>query len=191
MSDPTNLPRPETRGAAPAASGEKHAGRGPVGKSSLVAEALKKAAVAWVSVDGGPALALWCLPIDEALYVVSGPGEQAAPGLADAGQARVSLRGDHGGRIVTWPAAVTRLDPGSEEWATVAPQLAAKRLNARGSATALVERWAAECSVNRLAPAGEPEEPGDASEAAPPRESPAARPAKRPFRLHRVRGARR
>ena len=154
----------------------------------LVTEALKKAAVAWVSVDGGPALALWCLPLDDALYIVSGPGEQAAPGLAYADEARVSLRGDHGGRIVTWPAEVTRIDPRSEEWATVVPQLAAKRLNAPGSATALAERWAAECTVNRLAP-GEPEEPGDASEAAPPRESPAARPAKRPFRLHRVRGA--
>ncbi|MFC0528251.1 hypothetical protein [Phytohabitans kaempferiae] len=156
----------------------------------LVTEAMKKAAVAWVSVGDGPALALWCLPIDDALYVVSGPGEQSAPGLADAGAARVSLRGDHGGRIVTWPAEVTRVDPGSEEWATVAPQLAAKRLNAPGSATALAERWAAECAVNRLAPAGEPEARSDGSEATPPRESPAARPAKRPFRLHRVRGAR-
>lgn len=157
----------------------------------LVSEALKKAAVAWVSVDGGPALALWCLPIDDALYIVSGPGEQAAPGLAYADEARVSLRGDHGGRIVTWPAEVTRVDPRSEEWTTVVPQLAGKRLNAPGSATALAERWAAECSVNRLTPAGGPEEPGDGPEAAPPRESPAARPAKRPFRLHRVRGARR
>ncbi|MDQ7906777.1 hypothetical protein RB614_19865 [Phytohabitans sp. ZYX-F-186] len=156
----------------------------------LVSEALKKAAVAWVSVDGGPALALWCLPIDDALYVVSGPGEQAAPGLAYADEARVSLRGDHGGRIVTWSAEVTRIDPRSEEWTAVVPQLAGKRLNAPGSATALAERWAAECSVNRLAPAGDPEPPGDASEAAPPRESPAARPARRPFRLHRVRGAR-
>lgn len=155
----------------------------------LVTEALKKAAVAWVSVDGGPALALWCLPIDDALYIVSGPGEQSAPGLAYADEAQVSLRGDHGGRIVTWPAEVTRIDPRSEEWTSVVPQLATKRLNAPGSATALAERWAAECTVNRLAPAGDPELPGDASEAAPPRESPAARPAKRPFRLHRVRGA--
>jgi hypothetical protein len=50
----------------------------------LVSEALKKAAVAWVSVDGGPALALWCMPIDDALYIVSGQGEQDAPGLAYA-----------------------------------------------------------------------------------------------------------
>jgi len=152
-------------------------------------EALKKAAVAWVSVGDGPARALWCLAIDDALYVVSGTGEQSAPDLAYADEATVSLRGDHGGRIVTWPAEVTRIDPRSEEWTTVAPQLAAKRLNASGSTAALIERWAAECTINRLAAEGDPEERGDASEAAPPRETPAARPAKRPFRLHRVRGA--
>ena len=58
-----------------------------------------------------PAYALWCLPLDGALLVVTGPGEQSAPGLADATGAQVSLRGDHGGRIVTWPARVTRLLP--------------------------------------------------------------------------------
>lgn len=180
MADPTNPPRP---GGA-AATGGRGSPRDP-----LVAEASKKAAVAWVSVGDGPAFALWCLPVDDALYVVSGPGEQAAPGLAHADEARVSLRGDHGGRIVTWAATVIRVDPGSEEWTTVAPQLAAKRLNAPGPATALAERWAAECTVNRLTPAGPPETPGDGSEAAAPRGSTAARPAKRPFRLHRVRGA--
>ncbi|GFJ91132.1 hypothetical protein Prum_047740 [Phytohabitans rumicis] len=87
----------------------------------LIAEAMKKASVAWVAVGDGPALALWCLPLDDALYVVSGPGEQSAPGLAIATAAEVRLRGDHGGRIVTWPAEVTRVDPRSEEWATVAP----------------------------------------------------------------------
>lgn len=155
----------------------------------LIAEAMKKAAVAWVAVDDGPALALWCLPLDDALYVVSGPGEQSAPGLANATAAQVSLRGDHGGRIVTWPAEVTPVDPRSEEWSTVAPQLAAKRLNASGAAADLAARWAAECTVVRLAPAGPPSPPTSTSESTPPRDSPAARPARLPFRLHKVRGA--
>jgi hypothetical protein len=103
----------------------------------------------------------------------------------------VTLRGDHGGRIVTWPAEVTRVLPDTEEWGTVAPQLASKRLNAPGPTERLVERWAAECAVHRLAPAGEPTEAGptlpDAAQAAPPRESPATRHTRRPFRLHRVR----
>lgn len=164
----------------------------------LVDEAMKKAAVAWVAVAGRPAVALWCLPLDGALYVVSGPGEQSAPGIDSAAEASgtgaradVTLRGDHGGRIVTWPADVSRVAPGTEEWEKVAPQLAAKRLNAPGTAEALAARWAAECVVTRLAPAGEPIEADatlpDGSLAAAPRPTSAARQTAKPFRLHRVR----
>ena len=158
----------------------------------LVGEAMKKAAIAWVAVGDQPALALWCLPTDGALWVVSGAGEQAAPGLAPGTEALVTLRGDHGGRIVTWRAAVTRLDPDSEEWAEVAPQLAGKRLNAPTDATALVARWAHECTVYKLAPmADEVAEAGpslpDSSLAEPPRDSSARRHTRAPFRLHRVR----
>jgi hypothetical protein len=157
----------------------------------LVDEAMKKAAVAWVSVDGGPAVGLWCMPLDGALYVVSGPGEQSAPGLAATAATAVTLRGDHGGQIVTWRAEVTRIEPGSDEWTTVAPLVAAKRLNARDSTADLVERWAAECTLHRLAPAGAPVAAGDSlpdgSLAAPPRETPATRQTRKPFRLHRVR----
>jgi hypothetical protein len=158
----------------------------------VVDEAIKKAALAWISVADGPALALWCMPLDGALLVVSGPGEQAAPGLGDTDRAMVSLRGDHGGRIVTWPAVVERLDPASEEWAAAAPQLAGKRLNASGTAEALVARWAQTgCAVVRLTPADSPELTGkalpDTSLAEPPRDSPARVPTPRPFRLHKVR----
>lgn len=148
---------------------------------------MRRAAIAWVAVAGGPARALWCLHLEGALYLVSGAGEQPAPELAGADAATVALRGDHGGRIVTWPARVTRVEPASEEWSTVAPQVAAKRLNASGTADALVERWARECTLTRLDPAGPPAEPGTRSDAAPPRETPAARRTKPPFRLHRVR----
>lgn len=158
---------------------------------ALVEEAMKKAAVAWVSVAEQPARGLWCLPLNGSLYVVSGPGEQSAPGLAGAGTATVTLRGDHGGRIVTWPAEVSRVEPGTEEWDTVAPQLAAKRLNAPGTAEQVAARWAAECVVSRLTPAGAPVEAGPtlptSSLAAAPPPTPAARRTPRPFRLHRVR----
>lgn len=157
----------------------------------LVDEAMKKASVAWVAVGPRPPVALWCIPQDGALYIVSGPGEQSAPGLAEAETASVTLRGDHGGQIVTWPATVTRVAPESEQWSTLAPLVAAKRLNAPGSAAALVERWAAQCTLHRLAPAGAPLAAGatlpDEAQAAPPRETPAARPTRKPFRLHRVR----
>jgi hypothetical protein len=160
----------------------------------LIDEAMKKAAVAWLTVPGADrTYPVWCLWHEGALYVISGPGEQPAPGLADAGTATVTGRGDHGGRIVSWPAEVSRVEPGTEEWDTVATQLAGKRLNASGSAGETVLRWAEECVVSRLAPTGEPTEAGpdlpDGSLAVPPPPSPAARTTRRPFRLHRVRGA--
>jgi hypothetical protein len=160
----------------------------------VVEEAIKKAAVAWVSIDGGPPYALWCLPLDGALYVVSGRGEQAAPGLAGAATAEVTLRGDHGGRIVTWTADVRRVQPGDEEWNAVAPQVAGKRLNAPSAAEALVERWAMDCLLSRLAPADTTAVTGadlpDDSGAAPPRDTPATNATRKPFRLHKVKGAR-
>jgi hypothetical protein len=158
----------------------------------LVDEAMKKMPLAWLTVAGtvGP-YPVWCLWLDGALYLVSGGGEQPAPGLAEAGTAQVTVRGDHGGRILTWPAAVARLDPRDEEWSRVAPQLAGKRLNASGSAEDTVRRWAAECVISQLTPAADPIEAGpalpDDSGAAPPRPTPTARRTAKPFRLHRVR----
>ncbi|MFY1689709.1 hypothetical protein [Plantactinospora sp. WMMB782] len=157
----------------------------------LVAEAVKKAAVAWVAVGDRAPVALWCVPLDGVLHVVSGPGEQSAPGLAEAATAIVTLRGDHGGRIVTWPAEVTRIAPDGEQWASVALQVAAKRLNASGSPAELVQRWSADCVLSRLAPAGPALAAGqtlpDDSLAAPPRAAAPVRQTRRPFRLHRVR----
>ncbi|MEU1888613.1 hypothetical protein [Micromonospora sp. WMMD987] len=157
----------------------------------LVDEAMKKAAVAWVAVGAGAATALWCVPLEGSLFVVSGPGEQSAPGLADADAVRVTLRGDHGGRIVTWPARVTRLAPDTPEWETAAPLVAAKRLNASGPTADLVARWAADgCALTRLAPDGPPdagEALPDTSLAAEPRGAAVVRTTRKPFRLHRVR----
>jgi hypothetical protein len=154
----------------------------------LIEEAAKKAAVAWVRVDGGPALLVWTAWIDGALYVVTGDGEQAVPGLATAGTSEVSLRGDHGGLIITWEATVTVVDPAGETWATVAPQLAAKRLNGTGTTDEVVARWAASCVLLRLAPYGTTVAlPSESRAAPPPRPTPAVRLHRKPFRLHRVR----
>jgi hypothetical protein len=160
----------------------------------LVEEAMKKAAVAWLmpSGTGGQPYPVWCLWLDGCLYVVSGPGEQPAPGLADAATVEVTARGDHGGRIVTWPARALRVQPDGEEWNRVVPQLAGKRLNAPGGVPQTTARWAAECVVTRLEPADGPAEAGASlpatSGAAPPVPTPAARRTAKPFRLHRVRG---
>ena len=161
--------------------------------SAVLDEALKKAALAWVSTQDGPALGLWCMPLDGSLIMVTGPGEQFAPGLAEAGRATVRLRGDNGGLIVVSEMAVTRLTPGTDEWTEVAPQLAQKRLNASGTFDDVVARWAdTDCAVVRLTPSEQepavtaPDLSAD-SGAAPPRETPARVETRRPFRLHRVR----
>jgi hypothetical protein len=149
----------------------------------LVGEVGKKAAVAWL----GGRMA-WCGWFDDALYVVSGPGEQNLGDLADG--LEVTLRGDHGGRVVTWPAAVSRVEPGGEEWQKIAPQLAGKRLNASGTADEVVARWASTCVVYALRPGTDATTGTDlpgGSLAEPPRPTPAARATKPPFRLHRVR----
>lgn len=160
--------------------------------SPLVDEALKKAGVAWISVGDGPALALWCLPLDGGLIVVSGPGEQDAPGLAEAATATVRLRGDTGGLIVIVEATVERLTPGTEDWEAIAPALAGKRLNASGTAEQLIARWVETgCAIVRLTPVerepvAAPNLP-DESGATAPRDTPARVTVRRPFRLHRVR----
>jgi len=120
----------------------------------LITEAMKKAAVAWLGVGNRPAYPVWCLWSDGALYVVSGPGEQPAPGLAGATTAMVHARGDHGGQIVAWEAGVERVPPGSEQWSAVAPQLAAKRLNSAATGE-LVSRWADTAVVSRLVPSSD------------------------------------
>jgi hypothetical protein len=155
----------------------------------LVGEVGKKAAVAWL---GGPMVQnprmAWCAWFDDALYVVSGPGEQDLGELADG--VEVTLRGDHGGRVVTWPATVTRVVPGGEEWEKIAPQLAGKRLNAEGSTDQVVVRWASHNVVYALRPGSDATTGTDlpaGSLAEPPRPTPAASATKRPFRLHRVR----
>jgi hypothetical protein len=118
---------------------------------ALVSEAMRKAAVAWLTVSGRRPYPVWCHWIEDALYVVSGAGEQTAAGLTRAGTVTVTARGDHGGAIVTWTGTVTRVLPDTDAWAAVVPLLAAKRLNSAPAAE-LARRWATDCVVHRLAP---------------------------------------
>ncbi|HZM82092.1 MAG TPA: hypothetical protein VFC19_40750 [Candidatus Limnocylindrales bacterium] len=153
----------------------------------LVEEAARKAAIAWFSVDGGPARALWCLTIDGDICLVLGPGEQELPGLARASSVAVTLRGDHGGNIATFPVTVTRIRPESERWEAVTTQLVGKRLNSTGPTEQVVQRWAREASVWALTPAGDPAPPDSSGEFAPPRPTTAGTATRKPFKLHRVR----
>lgn len=153
----------------------------------LVVQAMRKAAVVWLSqLPGGRTAAVWCAWLDGALYVVSGAGEQAAPGLSAAGWCVVTGRGDNGARIVSWPAAVRAVPPGGEEWDRVVPRLAGKRLNLPADDDTAA-RWATDCVVSRLTPAGDPAPLPDTSLAERPTGSSAARRTEVPVRLGRVR----
>ena len=90
-----------------------------------------------------------------AAYVVSGPGEQPLPGLAGSGRVTVLVAGDQvPGGLLSWTAAVSRVEPGSAEWDGVIGQLVAGRLNAvlPDGETSPAQRWARSGAVFRLAP---------------------------------------
>ncbi|MEU6343067.1 hypothetical protein ABZ883_19250 [Streptomyces sp. NPDC046977] len=129
----------------------------PLLDQALIEEAAKKSGLLWA--DGQ---ALWHAWVDGAVVVVGGgPGEQPLPGLSPGGTALVTLRSkDKGGRLVAFPARVEELPPHEEAWTAAVAELKGKRLNAPDAET-MTERWARECRVLRLEPAGAPtERPG-------------------------------
>ncbi|UNO40064.1 hypothetical protein [Streptomyces sp. MST-110588] len=165
---------------------------------ALIEEATKKSGLIWVRGPQGPARALWHVWHDGAACVVGdgtrpgsdAPGAPGAPsdtgrseqpladlGLADGATATVSVRSkDKGGRLVAWPARVVELLPDSEAWQAAVEELKGKRLNAPDAET-MTGRWARECRVLRLEPAGPAaQRPGampQDSQAAPPLPTPA------------------
>ncbi|TXS53340.1 hypothetical protein EAO75_03820 [Streptomyces sp. uw30] len=141
---------------------------------ALVEEATKKSGLIWVAGPGVPARALWHVWHEGAACVVGdGPGEQPLPGLADGGEAEVTVRSkDKGGRLVSWAAKVVELAPDSEEWEATVAELKGKRLNAPDG-EAMPARWARECRVLRLEPTGATAPLPDGSLAEAPLPSPA------------------
>ncbi|MEV6117872.1 hypothetical protein AB0L59_36770 [Streptomyces sp. NPDC052109] len=123
---------------------------------ALIEEASKKSGLIWVRGAGSPAArALWHVWHEGAVWLVGGgPGEQPLEGLVDGGTAEVTARSkDKGGRLVTFPVTVSEPAPGSEEWEAAVAELKGKRLNAPDGEE-MPARWARECRVLRLAPAG-------------------------------------
>lgn len=154
-----------------------------------IADAMKKAAVVWITVPGRDAVAAWLGWTGEVAYLLTGPGEQSLPGLADATTCQVTavtFRAAELAHALTWVARVRRVSPDEEEWVPATGLLLTKRLNLPDQPTA-VRRWAAECAVLRLEPTGETVEPGDGDHRAPPRPTPATTPVRIPytFRLRR------
>jgi ADP-ribose pyrophosphatase YjhB (NUDIX family) len=137
--------------------------------TALIAEATRRTGVIWLTVPpSGTAFPVWHIwrtagdagpgtadPPPGAAYLVTGPGEQPAPGLAAAGRVRVTVPSKQsGGALVTWTAAVHRVDPGSAEWDAVIGALAAGRLNAvlGPGEVSPADRWARSGTVFCLAP---------------------------------------
>ncbi|MFF5206830.1 hypothetical protein [Streptosporangium sp. NPDC000396] len=114
----------------------------------VIEEGAKKSGVLWLSLDR-PRLA-WHTWHDNAIYVVTGGGEQPLPGLTESDEVRVTLRSkDNGGRLIAFDASVEVVDQARETEAVAA--LAKERLNAVDS-VGLLDRWAAHSQVVRLTP---------------------------------------
>ncbi|MER5351182.1 hypothetical protein ABT093_12705 [Kitasatospora sp. NPDC002551] len=122
---------------------------------ALLEEAAKKSGLLWVRADGQKhARALWHAWHDGAVVVVGDGAEQPLHGLAGGAGATVTVRSkDKGGRLTGWPARVVELTPGGEAWLGAVEELKGKRLNAPDTDT-ITDRWARECRVLRLEPAG-------------------------------------
>jgi hypothetical protein len=155
--------------------------------AALIEEATKKSGLIWVRPAGERqhAQPVWHLWQDGSAYVLTGGIEQAAPTLTD--RAYVTVRSkDKGSRLVTWVADVGVVEPDSEQWAAVIPNLLGKRLNLPDGEAA-AQRWAGECVLYRLTPTGDvtetPDQPTTHAHAVPPPPSPARSRVPRPLHL--------
>ena len=129
---------------------------------ALVAQATRRAGLVWLTIPGReqpcPAWHIWRtegLPPPGAAYVVTGPGEQPLPGLGDARQVTVTVASSQtGGRLLSWTADVSRVEPASADWGAVIGQLVSGRLNAAlaPGETSPAQRWARDGAVFRLSP---------------------------------------
>lgn len=155
---------------------------------ALVAEAMRRSGICWILVPGqSRARPAWHVWEGGAAYVVAGNGEQPLPGLAEAADVTVTVpsKTTHG-RLVTWTAAVRRIDPGHPERDTVVGALRSSRLNlSQPELTA----WPGAAPVVALEPNGTVTEgldemPPDSLAAVPP-ETPATTRGRLPWVLHR------
>jgi hypothetical protein len=116
--------------------------RQPVPTPALIAEATKRAGLIWIKAPGSgrpqPAWHVWRQAGSRgAAYVLTGPGQQPLPGLADAQRVTVLVPSkESGGLLVSWAAEVSRVEPGGPDWGEVIGLLVAGRLNATAAAGA-------------------------------------------------------
>lgn len=120
-------------------------------RSRLVAEALRKSSVLWLTLPTGPRIA-WYVWHDGAACVVHEGIEQHLPGLAEAAEVELLVRSkDTGSLLVTVDAAVEPVEPGGDRWPATVAALHAHRQNPPDGA-GQPARWAAGSRITRLVP---------------------------------------
>lgn len=154
--------------------------------SDLVATALGKAGLVWVSVGQARPQALWHVWHDDAALVVVGGSEQP-DAVGDATRVTVAVPSkDNRARLVTFGAAVEEIRPDDERWDASVAALGPNRLNTSTSVDQSAV-WAEGSRLLLLVPDETLDEgPGsydDSSGAAPVPSSPATTTTWRPFHL--------
>lgn len=158
---------------------------------ALVDEALKKSGLVWLLVTTAEGdqrqQAVWHVWTGGNAYVLTGPGEQPDPGLAEADRVEVVVRSkDTTQRLVAFLATVSVVSPTDDDWEAATAELAKSRLNLSDAEHA-PQRWAEDGHrVYRLTPTGDvTEQPGDYPDGSL-RQAPAPSPATTRARLPRV-----
>jgi hypothetical protein len=158
--------------------------------AALVAEVMKRSAIAWLEYDGsGWPRGVWHVWHEGAAYVVSGGEEQLLPSIEHAQRVAVTARAkDTRERLVVWIARASTLVAGTAEWQAAVDVLRPQRLNAV-DADRVADRWSKHSTITRLEPTGEvTEHPGaypHGSLAAAPVPSPATTTGRPPAVIHR------
>lgn len=123
--------------------------------------AIKKGEILWVSVPQPPrgrkpvkahTQPVWFHSEGGKIYLLTGPGEQDVPGLADASTVEIIARSkDLRSRVTKVSATVHRLPSDSDEFAKIAEKMLSGRLNLPDGDAAL-ERWRRDCAIVELTP---------------------------------------
>jgi hypothetical protein len=129
--------------------------------TAVLAEALKKSTVVWITVPGPDgtgdrAIPAWYGLHDNKVYVLTGGSEQRIPGLAETDRAILTARSkDLQSRVTDTEASARVIPPGDPLFDTLVPILLPRRLNLRDGEAAR-ERWRKECTLVELTPSAVP-----------------------------------
>ncbi|MFY0409442.1 hypothetical protein [Solicola sp. PLA-1-18] len=161
-------------------------------EAALVAELARRSGLVWVTLGDPPRHhAVSHVWHDDAVWVVSGGGEQPLPGIDHVHDAVLTLRSRATRFTVARVRATVETVPADDaRWDEAARVLLADRLNVAGPDP--LRRWATSATVSRLVPVEVLEAPGRLGDGAQ-REEPVASPATTrtagPWSLRRARKA--